>query len=205
MMTLSSAQCVRFEFHMWKRIDADILLAEYENNSSLEFVLPKSPAVYMWKRNPTFGLNPHNQVALKMSIEKMLTEVFAATESISVTYNVSINGMLLKSPGLPEAKKEALSSILVTADGRKAVLSYLDSIRDHLPSLYVGEAENLAKRIREHLLNSDFKTRLKKRSSLEIQQLSLYYKDSSSDKVERELEESITTMLTGGWLVARQG
>lgn len=192
-------------FSNWTKVNGDYLLRTFLEYRNIEFLLPESHSVYMWKINPTYNdLSCNNTTEVLDRLEKILSEPqgFVSTkEHHSIAVEVSIKGKGMKD------KNEDVKNILENPELGEEFIKFLDTINFHTPSLYVGQSSNLRKRIEQHL-NEDtgFSGRLGKENFYTFDKLSLFYINIDNlDEREMAAIEHIVTILTLGTYTRRIG
>ena len=193
------------EFSKWSKVNGDYLSRYYEENNTLEYILPDLEGVYMWKINPTYKELSHNSpVDVINRLEKILTEpqgFVSSKDHHSISIEVSIKGK-----GMRE-KNDDIKEIAENPEFSESLIDFLDTINFHTPSLYVGQSGNLRKRIEQHLREeTGFSERLGEDSFYSFDKLSMFYLDTSGlGSTRRVALEHIVTILTLGTYTRRIG
>jgi hypothetical protein len=210
MKTLSSAQFVRFDPIMitddWKYRRGIDLKSELETAGTLDGVLPTTPAVYMWKTDVSSKISVHGQESFMGLIDFAYTGKWAFLDSAAISHGVFIDGISFKGTGVPAGKVQAFTELTQDLQGRANIKKFLQNVADYAPTLYVGDAKDLAARITDHLNeNTGFSRRLAS-TDLDFRDLRLYFLETPDiSENQRKALESLLTNLTGAWLVRRQG
>jgi hypothetical protein len=172
----------------WQSFSGHELLAILESDKSLSGSVTSSPGVYMWKLNPGAGdLNPSKPEDIIERLQKITTASQGKAERFnhhSLRSEISVAGNGL------QGKEKRLSKFVYGRENAKWMLELLDSLSMHLPSLYVGQTNNLATRLAEHLRGgSDFSSRLVAEKAYSFEDLNVYI--LVMDGAEKELLEAI--------------
>ena len=122
-----------------------------------EIVPPKS-AIYAWKRNfrpsPDLAADP---VSLAEWIAETTKSPAASIPARELSHYLLLHGISIGGAPLTEAKLQTLKSWTSEPRSRRWLMDLIESIRMLAPPLYVGESDNLARRVKEHLgLRTDF-------------------------------------------------
>lgn len=190
----------------WQSISSEELILENSVEGKLTSLLPDTAGIYMWKINLNIEKISLGTSSLMDHLKFITTSKFAISEPSKVFHSLQIGSVILQGAGLTEDKLELFNALAQSQGGQKYIRDFLNELNTHLPSLYVGETGNIAKRAKEHLEDSTFTNRLEINSDLNLSDLNFYYLEiPQAEKPIRQAFESLTTMLTGGWLVKRQG
>lgn len=191
----------------WISKEGADLVESYKSATKLDSELPSSPGVYMWKLNLTANISFTSESETNNKILTLLNSSFGGPEEQFISHNLQVKTMEFHGKGLPPAKEPFLKTMLNDREARLAMRKFLERLTIHQPTLYVGDAENLSERIVGHVNGSSgFAKRLKRMTSWGIEDLRLYYIETPSvTEEERKTIESIVTILSGAWLVRRQG
>lgn len=192
---------------MWQAVDGQQLFDDYMAFSNLLDSLPSTPGIYMWKPNLTHKLLKFDSAGILERLARTLEMNHATASSGRIGHSVMASSIQFRGDGLKEPKKSTLMEALADADVRVFMLSFLDSVSPHCPSLYVGEGDDLADRVKAHVSGaSDFAKRLQAESDWTIQELSLHFLElPDTTKDFRQALEAYVSVLTGAWLVRRAG
>lgn len=186
---------------LWTAVPGSILLDLYETGR-LAGDLPRSAAIYMWKRSLRI---PDDRAMTPESFVSWLDEV--STAALGQTRHVRLNHYLkaeaieLAGAPLPPDKANALAAFVRHPRNRRWLEHYLEQLAPHAPALYAGETTNLVARVGQHIAGeSDFGGIVYSTTGLDWASLDLHYADlgtatEGSTDIRKALEY-LTTMVT---------
>lgn len=189
----------------WERISGYKLISIFENSKSLEFDLPSNSGIYMWKLNlVSHELDHTNPIKIINKIEKALSTPQGSVKSNS-HHSVDID-IKLKGKGLSD-KIDIVTNMAHNNNIASWMIDFLNGLNYHMPSLYVGQTQNIRERIEDHLSGrSGFSEVLAKNNEYGFEDLSLFYLElKNAEKDVREALEYIVTILTLGTYTGRIG
>lgn len=195
----------------WTAVRSTDLVEAYETES-LRDVLGRQSAIYMWKltmRFPDIGMS--DAAALVDAIDRLLRMPYGRIMRHRLSHFATIPQLDLRGSGLPNEKKAQLYGWASRRGAnRKWLRSFIESLSQHAPALYVGETGNLRHRIRAHMsAETDFGLTIAKDQSLDWQLLDLYYlpvgPESDEDSNLRRALEYVTTVVSIGGFTTRPG
>jgi hypothetical protein len=143
---------------LWESFRGDELEDMFLRSEDLGTVIPRGSAIYAWRRL----LTPPSSVA---SNPALLTRWIAECVKIpaaklprqDVAHFLSLDGVSLGGSPLTEDKLATLKGWLTESRSRKFVADVVASITELVPPLYVGETDDLPRRIKEHIAHeTDF-------------------------------------------------
>lgn len=172
-------------------------------------VLSNSAAIYMWKRNlaPPW-LAQHSRQEMYDWCKKLVETPSGVIEGAQISHSLKSLGFELV--GKLDAKKDSLNEFLSTPEHRKWAFKFLQDLEPHTPPIYVGQTQNLEKRVRSHMSGVDgFGKKISEHSNLSWDDLHLRY-CIVTGKVEVtkkyiEAMEYITQVLTISGYTTRAG
>jgi hypothetical protein len=195
----------------WDQVSGSDLAELFQSGDSLEILLPRVAAIYMWKlRLADDRLVVQNPRQTLRQLIKLATTPQGRTRALSASHGLVSMGVELCGGGLPTPKVQALGKFLEQPKNNRWMINYLRNLEQHLPALYVGESGNLPKRIREHLSGStDFGQIVVNEPRLDWRGLNLYYMSmgppAQSDNPVRKSMEYLTAVLTVSAFTQRPG
>ena len=195
----------------WQLVSGADLYGLSQDGESLATLLPLTPAIYMWKlRLRAEGLVAHDPERTLRQLVRLTKIPQGRTQPISTSHGLTLLGIEVCGPGLPENKKRVLAKFLTQPKNGRWMIKYLESLEQHLPALYVGETGNLAKRAFEHISGlTDFGHTVLAEPELTWSELNLYYMPvggpSDSDSPLRKAVEYITAVVTVSAFTRRAG
>jgi hypothetical protein len=180
----------------WQVYSGRELISILDSDLNLDGNVPGGPGVYMWKLNPGAGNLNYSQPS---EIIKRLVKITTANQGrVKGSNHHSLqNEVAISGNGL-QCKEIALSKMVQDKATAKWLIFMLESLSVHLPSLYVGQASNLATRLVHHLKGrTGFSNRLAAEGSYTFEDLNVYILQmDDSRKEDREALEHILSTLT---------
>ena len=173
--------------------------------------VPEQPDIYQWRMN--IAISP----SVASSSEQIIRRIDQITKRPSgIIKDATINSTIKTSitiggHGLTEKKSTNLFDFMKNKKVRIYTARFINSLKLAAPILYIGKADNLKKRIKQHLNNeSDFSTNLINNYHLSFDDLVLYYcpvVDSDAEKAKDYLEllELISQRIINPFAVERMG
>ncbi len=208
----------------WKREKGSELLSEI-NDPLIQahdhlITLPEKPGIYMWKLKPISDWRHQAWAEFLDSLDKRLFSPIAEEKprkNAPFHSNRLLNlGWEIRGKPLPPTKRKMLDEQQGELDQKKQFfVSFLESLQDHIPALYVGQTNNLRMRTMEHLQGFEgFGKTINDHDELCFEDLDLFYceiedevKDiftDSSDSIRTTLEW-VATMITIAGYTRRAG
>lgn len=180
-------------FPEWKRIEGGDLV----DPANLKLWVPSDPGIYMWKRN--FNSPPECRIdeeSFTNWCERVLSYTYGISETSKLNHFLKNAQFELGGSGLTPEKRKRMLSYADSKAKRKWLSNYFLSLEKFAPSLYVGKAINLSKRIPEHLnAETDFGQRIVS-SELDWIDLSLYFFVPDNSNVPEEFLTTIEYLAT---------
>ena len=136
----------------WEAVSGRDLRDAYVRQDPLSEFVPKSPAIYLWRRAlrvPREALSSGTEFAKWLS--RVMQVPIAEIRDQRLSHFAIMDKLTIRSAGLTITKQQQFQSIMTTRRARQWLARYLHDLRDVLPPLYCGETMNLAQRTREHL------------------------------------------------------
>lgn len=173
----------------WYQLDSDSfpeVLAEKDGT-----VITDRPGVYAWRLAFTFPDDVlHSSQAMQAWIEKICIRPSAKLKNGRITTSISTD-LTIGGVGLTKEKHRTVEKLSSTKNGRAILASYVASLHAFSPVLYVGMAENLSVRLKQHLNGqTDFANQINNTYPFGFDDLTFYYcpiGDSPSDKHQKVL------------------
>jgi len=192
----------------WGRAEGEDLVNAY-GGSSNDSMLENAPAIYLWKRNlrPEFSEKNNSQKMLDWCRRLVETPV-ASFKPSRISHSARSLGFELV--GSLDTKADQMYELLKSHEGRDWVFNYLKALEDHAPALYVGQTDNLERRIKEHLRGSKgFGREISDNPAWDWSSLHLRYYliDGPAAEIKHQLEaiEYVTQVITIAGLTTRAG
>lgn len=194
----------------WERIEAT-QIESYDG--ALSDLVGSGPAIYMWKRH--FKPSP-SEMADSRTFMRWLNRVISAPvaelEGVKVSHFLSIRGIRL-SGDLTSEKVEYLHKMAAKPSGRRIISQFVSALSEQTPALYVGETDEVSRRVREHLDGrTGFGTIINLSDTLSWDDLEFHYMslrvtqpDSDGAKQFRTALEQIAANVTIAGLTKRAG
>ena len=161
----------------WQTALGSELQQEFKQRHDVSDILPNSAGIYMWKH--AFAPSPLDRstgTRLLDWIRRIATQPYGQVQSMSLSHFARLSGLSLSGTGLPAQKQQVLEGFLASASNRQWTSAFLAQLADHSPSLYVGEAGDIAVRIGQHLSEeTDFGHYVANDNSLNFNDLILYF------------------------------
>jgi len=192
------------------RVDGNELEERLATGDSIADLLPISPAIYLWRRNlkpPPGALASPS--AFRNWIERVISVPLASVRRRELSHYAILEGLTLGGQGLSDEKKQTIEHL--SAKGRSYVAQFLQALAAELPSLYVGETQNLRERIASHVRGeSGLKDVLVEDFGVSWRDVDLWFYElprgnDESAKPLRTLLETLATKLTLAPSVRRIG
>jgi hypothetical protein len=175
--------------------------------------VPSTSAVYAWKRKfrpPAKVLA--DPVALGDWIAATVKTPSAILPPRELSHYLLLHGISIGGAALTENKLSTLKEWVTDAKSRRWLLSMVQSIEVLAPPIYIGEADDLARRVKDHLAyKTDFSLILRDKLNLEWQDCELWYCSLPEEclaidaKRRRTLVELMVARLTVAGCTSRPG
>ena len=191
----------------WREIDGS-LLQEYHSSGQINLLLPSSSGVYAWKLNPTRkSLIPSDYEGVLREVMRLMSLPQGEIEVTRISHSISLAGLRINGQQLEGDKVQHLREWLADIDNCKWMISYLESINKHMPTLYVGNAKNIATRASQHLSEADgFGQRVSRHRYLNWSDMKLHWIEiPNAQKSALEAIEFVTQSLTVSAFTKRVG
>lgn len=178
---------------VWKCIPGDELIDAYADSaSSLSELVPQVSALYLWRRRIVYDPSIlSTQQACMQWLEKLAEGPAAVLGRRPLAHCVTLEGLVLGGGGLSPEKDEALSLATQRRKMRDRVARIMESLTNFMPTLYIGETNDLKRRMQQHLrgdtgLKYYVESTLRlKWTDLEIHYLELSRSPDTSDEAKR--------------------
>jgi hypothetical protein len=198
----------------WQVVEARELLGDLSRRG-ISSVIPERPGVYVWARSyraPVAALTSPS--AFKNWVLQELSTPIGRIGPINLRHLGSIQELTLGGQATSEDKLETLEWVSKSPKLRRIVIDLAEGCGGFGPTLYVGEASNLALRVFQHLAGvTDFASRLDEQLKVDPSSLLLRFAiipaspnpEDNRPKAFRTLLEDFVTRSTLGSLVDRIG
>ena len=180
----------------------------FREEGNLADYIPSTPGIYCWK------LNPYKKVLLPSDYDSILSQINHLmalpqfeTGSARINHSLISRGFLHRGEPLSGDKSVKLREWLKDSENAKWMIAFLKELKDYMPNLYVGKADNLAKRIGQHLAGSSkFGQKINDSSELTWQDLSVSWcQIPGADSQLLEAVELVTTVVSLSGFVEKAG
>jgi hypothetical protein len=194
----------------WKSISADDVLSYSGPASDL---VESGPALYLWKRNfRPQALDLADSVLFMAWLRRVISAPVAELDGVRIAHFLTVRGISL-SGELTETKDGYLSTLSKNEKGRKIIVEFLRDLAGQAPALYVGETDEVSRRLLEHLNGETlFGIQINESEHLSWSDLEFHYlelktkdPDSSKSKNYRTALEQIAANVTIAGLTKRAG
>lgn len=197
---------------LWVQESGAELKQLYDGGESLGILLPRQPAVYIWKLTLTPDvLQKADPNEYTDWLNRLCSAPLGIVRDTQLSHYLHLSNIELRGRGLPDSKRRFFRSFLSNLTARRWMTQYLAELSTHLPALYVGEADNLQQRVRQHIAGeSQFGAQIAAMGELNWQMMSLFYVkvdngDSNAAAAARRSLEYLTTSLTIAGYTSRPG
>ena len=193
-------------------LDDDLIAAE-----DALVQIPDKPGIYMWKLKPVSDWKTRPWSSFFDHLDKRLQAPIAEHGAYQKG-RLNTLGWEIRGSAIPQSKREKLDEETENLHSKRDFfVSFLQSMNQHVPALYVGQAANLRTRTKQHLENNDhggFGQEINNHAELDFKDLELFYcvleEDftrlfGDTDQVVRETLEWIATMVTLAGYTRRAG
>jgi hypothetical protein len=198
---------------LWRSVSGVELERSYVGGERMTENVPGGSAVYAWKRKfqPPSGI-----VADPGALASWIAEAVKIPSAIlpqrELSHCLLLHGLSIGGAALTDEKLQTLSLWVTEAKSRRWLLAMVESIGTLAPPLYIGEADNLARRVKDHLGNrTDFSLTLRDKLKLTWQDCELWYCSIPEEflalepKGRRTLIELVVARLTIAGSTSRPG
>jgi predicted GIY-YIG superfamily endonuclease len=197
---------------LWQSESGTELLELFDGGESLGTLLPKCPAVYMWKLSlsPTV-LQRSDAEEYTTWLDELCSLPLGRVLDTQISHFLRLSEVEIRGRGLTDEKKNFFRKFLAAGASRRWMTEYIAELSAHLPALYVGETENLQQRITQHIAgDSQFGLQVKSDAALSWRTMQLYYaeiahKDATFAIAARRSLEYLTSSLTIAGFTTRPG
>jgi hypothetical protein len=136
---------------MWKEIDGIDLVHLLEGNQ-IESTIPNLPGIYAWRLNPSARLvNSNNYEGIISLLERLTQLPQGDLPAQRLNHSILLKGLEISGPKFESNKRTHLKEWLKVQANAQWLNSYLKELGKFVPNLYVGKADVLSKRVKEHL------------------------------------------------------
>ncbi len=135
----------------WTTIDGGDLL-DARDEGRISDLVPFNAGIYLWRRKL---VAPNSCKASGQAfcswIVGLTQQASARMGRRSLSHCVWADGMQVGGGGLTDDKEETLKSIATNSKLRRIVISYVESLSEFCPPIYIGEANDLSERVKDHI------------------------------------------------------
>ena len=136
---------------VWKAILASELVEALENNA-LGDLLPRAPAVYLWRRRIIAPPRCTTSADACLDwIDEIATQPAARLNRRQLSHCVWNEGMQVGGGGLTTEKRSTLADVSAHPGRRRQLVNYTEALSQFTPPIYVGQANELRVRVSKHL------------------------------------------------------
>jgi hypothetical protein len=136
---------------VWVQIDGAELF-DARDEGRLKDLVPNVAGLYVWRRKlvaPTSCKSSSQD--FRNWVLELAEQANARLGRRALSHCVWSEGIQVGGGGLTENKVQTLDAIAANSKLRRLVISYIESLSDFHPAIYIGEADNLCKRVKEHI------------------------------------------------------
>lgn len=199
----------------WEFVPGAELEEAYALRSSLQDVVPRCQAIYLWRRQlsaPSGAIQDRSQFTdwLEQAMQAPTGEV----RNQALSHFALLDHLTIRGQKLPAEKRKLLQKFTSKPENRKWLMQYVRSLAQFSPPLYCGETANLAQRTRDHVSgDTGFGQQVQDRSVPPWSELELAFcalgiarqGDDLRAKERRTLLEIVTTSFAVAGYVGRRG
>lgn len=198
---------------LWQSVSGLELERSYVGRDPMTENVPDKSAVYAWKRK----FRPPARIAADpMGLAEWIAETVKTPSAIlpqrELSHYLLLHGISIGGAALTDEKLSTLKDWVTDAASRRWLLAMVQSIETLAPPLYIGETDNLARRVKDHLgTKTDFSLILRDKLHLTWQDCELWYCIvpeellASEAKGRRTLVELLVARLTIAGCTSRPG
>lgn len=197
----------------WQSVSGLELERSYVSQDRMTENVPDNSAVYAWKRKfrPPNGI-VSDPIAFAAWIASIVRTPSAILSQRELSHYLLLHGISIGGLSLTDAKLSTLKAWTADPKSRRWLLSMVQSIESLAPPLYIGETDNLARRVKDHLAyRTDFAVTLRDKLNLAWQDCELWYCEVPDEflgvdaKERRTLVELIVARLAVAGCTSRPG
>lgn len=162
---------------LWKIEKGAEIDQVYNRGESLQELVGTSSAVYLWRRDLTPPLYfVQDSKRMFKWIKDSLSTSYVELGEKRLSHFLRVTGISLGGGSLSKSREEILMKFLEKKEGREWMRKFFIGLNVVVPPLYVGETNNMAKRVREHLRGeTHFSQILQNKLNLSWDKLTLWY------------------------------
>lgn len=135
---------------LWVCITGDDLIDAHEH-SSLNELLPQTSGLYLWRKRVSCSAStastPEECAEWLLSLAKQPTGVLREQE---LSHCVKLDGITVGGGGLTREKKNTLPLATSSRAMRVRIVKIMESLTQFMPPIYIGETNNVCKRVSQH-------------------------------------------------------
>ena len=190
----------------------DLVDASFEGG--LKEYVPESPGIYLWRRNFNAGTSiVGSKVEFIKWLEKVTSQPNAVIDATQITHCVQSAGYFVGGGGLTEEKQTSLDRLANNPKFRRMLQRYIETLSDFTPPIYIGEADSLLSRVKNHLSgDTNLQTYVEDKLGLSWKDLTFQFfvtskhkKVTDDKKSKQELFELISQRLLAPFGTRRPG
>ena len=136
----------------WKFIQGRELAERAERNDSVSDLVPAKAGVYIWQRSltPPLGVM-ESRPAFSAWLKDLVSLPAVRVQGKQIEHFLHLRDVQVGGLALSVDKLDTLSRLARNEAGRLFVVRFLETLSSHLPSLYVGQSDDLQRRVMEHV------------------------------------------------------
>lgn len=199
----------------WSSVSASDLI-DLRDEGQLSEAVPPAPGIYVWKRH--FDVAKAEQLPpqdLQVWVQAVCAQAAARLPGAVITHCVRTDGINIGGGELPPDKLRMLDEVSHTAKKRRLLLRFIEYLSCFTPPIYIGQANDLQRRVREHLDgNTSLQSYVHQTLGLTWQDIVFFYlrtapapeaTDAPTEEAFRELLELTAQRLLAPFAVRRPG
>lgn len=160
----------------WRNLHGGELIDAFEDGT-LADLLPRRGGLYLWRRSyfPPLGVRGSADRCREW-VHELAGAASARLGKRPLSHCVWLEGLQIGGGGLTDEKTGALESVTGSASGRDVLATFIETLSQFSHPVYVGQADDLLKRIRQHLAGeTDLQAYLSETLGLSWPDLDLYF------------------------------
>lgn len=135
----------------WRAIDASELIDPIDE-TTVPKSIPACPAIYLWRRRYAPPDDAKTSAEACMAwIHEVTSQPAARIGRKPLSHCVWTDGIQIGGGGLTSNKEQLLQRMSAKRATRESVLNYIETLSAFALPIYIGESDNLRKRVKQHL------------------------------------------------------
>lgn len=138
----------------WTKVPGDELVDALSNGTLVE-ILPQCSALYVWKRRitvPSYALSSDQDFTKWIS--GVVEQKSGGISSCELAHCVTLHGLTIGGGRLTPEKERTLTWLASKRKARTYIANVVESLTEVAPPIYVGNANNLCVRMKQHLTDA---------------------------------------------------